>query len=153
MTRRSDLLERQPVEGVAVHIPEKPGDCFSLKGTRMRIAIALAATLFGGALLASPAAFADPARDNLLRAETQIQALNTADASAAAPNDYQSAVLRLTEARAAEAKNNDDESLRRSNEAMLLGEIVQEKIKLRGLQRTVTEIETGIATLRRELVS
>ena len=65
----------------------------------------------------------------------------------------QSAVLRLTEARAAEAKNNDDESLRRSNEAMLLGEIVQEKIKLRGLQRTVTEIETGIATLRRELVS
>jgi hypothetical protein len=119
----------------------------------MRIAIALAATLFGGALFASPAAFADPARDNLLRAEAQIEALNTADASAAAPTDYQNAVLRLTEARAAESRNSDEESLRRSNEALLHAEIVQEKIKLHGLQRTVTEIETGIATLRRELVS
>jgi len=119
----------------------------------MRIAIALAAALFGGAICAAPAAFADPARDNLLRAEAQIGALNTADASAAAPADYQNAVLRLTEARAAEGRNRDEESLRRSNEALLHAEIVQEKIKLRGLQRTVSEIETGIATLRRELVS
>jgi hypothetical protein len=36
---------------------------------------------------------------------------------------------------------------------MLHAEIVQEKIKLHGLERTVSEIETGIATLRRELVS
>lgn len=119
----------------------------------MRIAIALAATLLGGALLATPAAFADPARDNLLRAEAQIGALNTADASSAAPTDYQNAVLRLNEARAAEARNRDEKSLRRSNEALLHAEIIQEKIKLRGLQRTVSEIETGIATLRRELVS
>lgn len=118
----------------------------------MRIAFAMAAALLGGALVASPA-FADPARDNLLRAETQIQALNPADSSAAAPADYRNAMLRLDEARAAEGKNNDDESLRRSNEAMLHAEIVQEKIKLHGLERTVSEIETGIATLRRELVS
>ncbi len=36
---------------------------------------------------------------------------------------------------------------------MLYAEIVQEKIKLHALERTVSEIETGIATLRRELVS
>jgi len=125
---------------------------FLLKGDEMRIAFAMAAALLGGALMASPA-FADPARDNLLRAETQIQALNPADSSAAAPVDYRNAMLRLDEARAAEGRNKDDESLRRSNEAMLYAEIVQEKIKLHGLKRTVSEIETGIATLRRELVS
>jgi|GEM_PF-1086114 hypothetical protein len=119
----------------------------------MRIAFAMAAALFGGALAAAPAAFADPARDNLLRAEAQVQALNPADASAAAPNEYRNAQLRLDEARAAEARNRDEESLRRSNEALLHTEIVQEMIKLQGLKRTVSEIETGIATLRRELVS
>jgi hypothetical protein len=36
---------------------------------------------------------------------------------------------------------------------LLHADIVQEKIKLRGLERTVAEIETGIATLRRELTS
>ena len=119
----------------------------------MRIPIAMAAALFGGALVAAPAAFADPARDNLLRAEAQVQALNSADASAAAPVDYRAAQLWLDEARAAESRNRDEESLRRSNEALLQAEIVQEKIKLHGLNRTVSEIETGIATLRRELVS
>jgi len=119
----------------------------------MRIASMLAAALFGGVLLAAPAAFADNARDNILRAEAQIQALNPADASAAAATDYQSAQLRLTEARAAEDKNRDEESLWRSEEASLHADIVQEKIKLRGLERTVSEIETGIETLRRELNS
>ena len=65
----------------------------------MRIAFAMTAALLGGALMASPAAFADPARDNLLRAETQIQALNPADSSAAAPADYRNAMLRLDDAR------------------------------------------------------
>jgi hypothetical protein len=119
----------------------------------MRLSIAMAAALIGGALAAAPAAFADPARDNLLRAESQIQTLNPADASAAAAMDYRSAQIRLDEARAAEDRNRDAESLWRSNEALLLAEVVQEKIKLHGLQRTVSEIETGIATLRRELVS
>jgi hypothetical protein len=119
----------------------------------MRIALAMAAALFGGALAAAPAAFADPARDNLLRAEAQVQALNPADATAAAPTEYRNAQLRLDEARAAEGRNRDEESLRRSNEALLHTEIVQEMIKLHALKRTVSEIETGIATLRRELAS
>ena len=119
----------------------------------MRIAFSMAAALLGGALLAAPAAFADNARDNLLRAEAQIQALNPADASAAAGADYQTAQLRLSEARIAEDRNRDEESLRRSEEALLQADIVQEKIKLRGLERTVAEIESGIATLRRELTS
>ena len=57
------------------------------------------------------------------------------------------------EARTAEGKNRDEESFWRSEEASLHADIVQEKIKLRGLERTVSEIETGIATLRRELNS
>ncbi len=119
----------------------------------MRLAFSIAAALLGSALLVAPAAFADNARDNLLRAEAQIQALNPADASAAAGADYQQAQLRLNEARTAEDKNRDEESLRRSDEALLHADIVQEKIKLRGLERTVAEIESGIATLRRELTS
>lgn len=119
----------------------------------MRIVFAAAAALFGSALLVAPAAFADPARDNLLRAEAQIQALNPADATAAAPTDYQTAQLRLDEARKAEGRNRQEESLWRSEEASLHADIVQEKIKLRGVERTVSEIETGIETLRRELNS
>lgn len=112
-----------------------------------------AAALFGGMLLAAPAAFADDARDNILRAEAQISALNPADAATASAADYQAARLRLDEARAAESQNKREESMWRSTEAMLHAEIVQENIKLHGLQRTVTEIETGVATLRRELNS
>jgi hypothetical protein len=113
----------------------------------------LTATLLAAALFAVPAAFADPASDNILRAETTLMALNAADASAAAGMDYQIAKQRLEEARVAEGKNRDQESLMRSEESLLHTEITQEKIKLRGLDRTVTEIETGIATLRRELNS
>lgn len=113
----------------------------------------MAAALMGYALMAAPAATADPARDELIRTEAQIAVLNTADASAAAPVNFKEAQLRLTEARAAEAKNKDKESLWRSAEASLQAEIVSEKIKLRTLERTVSEIETGIATLRRELNS
>jgi hypothetical protein len=119
----------------------------------MRIAHAIHAAIVSGLLLAVPAAFADPARDNLLRAESQISALNSADATAAAPDNYRIAQLRLEEARAAEAKNRDEESLWRSEEASLHADIIQEQIKLRGLSRTVSEIETGIETLRRELIS
>jgi len=119
----------------------------------MRIPHAIYAGVFAGALIGAPAAMADPARDNLVRAETQIAALNPADATAASPDHYQSAQLRLGEARDAEAKNRDEESLWRSEEALLHAEIVQEQIKLRGIDRTVAEIEKGIETLRRELVS
>ena len=112
-----------------------------------------AATLLGVVLLAAPAAFADDAHDNILRAETKIAALNPGDATAASGADYQAAKLRLEEARAAEGRNRKDESLWRSSEAMLHADIVQENIKLRGLQRTVSEIETGVETLRRELNS
>jgi hypothetical protein len=119
----------------------------------MRIPHAIYAGLFASALIGAPAAFADPARDNLLRAEAQISALNPADATAASPEHYQSAQLRLGEARAAEDKNRDEESMWRSEEALLHAEIVQEQIKLRGINRTVAEIEKGIETLRRELVS
>jgi hypothetical protein len=111
------------------------------------------AALFGALLLASPAAFAEPARDELIRTEAQISALNTADASSAAPTNFQEAQLRLSEAREAEDKNKDEVSLWRSAEASLQADIVQEKIKLNALERTVSEIETGIATLRRELNS
>ncbi len=113
----------------------------------------IAAALMGAFLLAAPAAFAEPARDELIRTEAQISALNTADASSAAPTNFQEAQLRLSEARAAEDKNKDEDSLWRSAEASLQAEIVQEKIKLQGLERTVSEIESGIATLRRELNS
>lgn len=120
----------------------------------MRIFLAIAAALFGSALIAAPAAFGDDkARDNILRAEAQIKALNPADAGAASAIEYQTAQTRLNEARTAEDKNRDEESFWRSEEASLQADIVQEKIKLRGLERTVTEIETGIATLRRELNS
>jgi len=113
----------------------------------------IAAALFGGVLLAAPGAFADEARDNILRVEAQMQTLNVADATAASATNYQEAQLRLNEARIAEDKSRREESLWRSEEASLQAEIVQEKIKLRGLQRTVSEIETGIETLRRELNS
>lgn len=113
----------------------------------------VAAALMGALLLAAPTAFAEPARDELIRTEAQIAALNTADASSAAPANFQEAQLRLSEARAAEEKNDDEESIWRSTEAALQVEIVQEKIKLSALERTVSEIETGIATLRRELNS
>ena len=116
----------------------------------MRIVPAIAVALFGGVLLSAPAAFADNARDNILRAETQIEALNSADASVASPTDYQTAKLRLDEARSAEAKNRQEESIWRSEEALLHADIVQENIKLRGLERTVSEIQTGVETLRRE---
>jgi len=119
----------------------------------MRIPHAIYAGLFASALIGAPAALADPARDNLVRAEAQISALNPADATAASPEHYQSAQLRLGEARAAEDKNRDEESMWRSEEALLHAEIVQEHIKLRGINRTVAEIEKGIETLRRELVS
>jgi hypothetical protein len=110
------------------------------------------AALFGSALLVVPGAFADQkARDNILRAETQIQALNPADASNASGTHYQTAQLRLTEAKTAEDKGRNQESLWRSEEAAVSADIVQEDIKLRALQRTVSEIETGIATLRREI--
>lgn len=113
----------------------------------------MSAACIGAFLLAAPAAFAEPARDDLIRTEAQISALNTADASAAAPANFQEAQLRLSEARTAEEKNRDEESIWRSAEASLQADIVAEKIKLRGLERTVSEIETGIATLRRELNS
>ncbi|ABI76632.1 hypothetical protein HNE_2453 [Hyphomonas neptunium ATCC 15444] len=113
----------------------------------------VAAALMGALLLAAPAAFADADRDELIRTEAQIAALNSADASSAAPANFQEAQLRLSEARAAEEKNNEEQSVWRSSEASLQVEIVQEKIKLQALERTVSEIETGIATLRRELNS
>jgi hypothetical protein len=113
----------------------------------------VAAALMGALLVAAPAAFAEPARDELIRTEAQVGALNTADASSAAPVNFQEAQLRLNEARTAEDKNKDKESLKRSAEASLQADIVQEKIKLQALERTVSEIETGIATLRRELNS
>ena len=113
----------------------------------------VAAALISALCIAAPAAFAEPARDELIRTEAQVGALNTADASSAAPVNYQEAQLRLSEARTAEDKNKDETSLWRSAEASLQAEIVQEKIKLQALQRTVSEIETGIATLRRELNS
>jgi hypothetical protein len=120
----------------------------------MRMAPAIAAALFGSVLIVAPAAFADEkARDNILRAEAQIKTLNPADAGAAAATEYQTAQLRLSEARTAEDKNRDEESFWRSEEASLQADIVQEKIKLRGLERTVLEIETGTATLRREINS
>lgn len=113
----------------------------------------LAAALFGGVLLAAPGAFANEARDNILRVEAQMQTLSVADATAASATNYREAQLRLDEARAAESRNRREESLWRSREAALQAEIVQEKIKLHGLQRTVSEIETGLETLRRELNS
>jgi hypothetical protein len=120
----------------------------------MRIVLAITAAMLGSALIGAPAAFADDkARDNIVRAETQIKALNPADASTASGVDYQTAQLRLGEARAAEDKNRHGESVWRSDESMVLADLVQEKIKLRGLERTVSEIETGIATLRREINS
>ena len=113
----------------------------------------VAAALMGALLCAAPIAFADPARDALLRTEVEIAVLNTADASSAAPENFQEAQLRLSQARAAEKDNEKEETLWRSSEASLQAEVVQEKIKLRALERTVSEIETGIATLRSELNS
>ena len=112
-----------------------------------------AAALLGVALLAAPAAFADDAHDNIIRAEAQIMALNAADATTASGADFLAAKLRLEEARDAEKRNDREEAMWRSEEAMLHADIVQENIKLHGLQRTVSEIQTGVETLRRELNS
>jgi len=109
--------------------------------------------LLSALILIAPAAFAEGARDDLIRAEAQVGTLNTADAYAAAPGNLREAQLRLSEARTAEAKNKEKESVWRSAEASLQAVIVQEKIKLHALERTVSEIETGITTLRRELNS
>ncbi len=120
----------------------------------MRVSLAIAAILSGSVLSGAPAAFADDkARDNILRAQARINALNPADAGAASSIEYQTAQTRLNEARTAEDKNRDEESFWRSEEAVLQADIVQEKIKLRALERTVSEIEVGLATLRRELNS
>lgn len=113
----------------------------------------LPAIALGISVLAAPSAFADAARDNLIRAEANVGALNSADAFAAAPENFETARLRLREAQVAEDRNRDEESRWRSAEADLHAEIVQEKIKLRALERTVSEIEAGIAVLRRELTS
>lgn len=113
----------------------------------------LSAALIGAVLLAAPAAFADPARDDLIRAEAQLGAINAADAAVAAPANFKEAQLRLEESRVAEDKNDDEDSQWRSAEAMLQTEIVQEKIKLQSLQRTVSEIEGQIETLSLELKS
>jgi hypothetical protein len=85
------------------------------------------AVLLGGALLAAPAAFADESRDTLRKAEAQIEALDSADAAMAASVDHQETLLRLQEARDAEAKGDVEESIWRSQEAALHGEVVQEK--------------------------
>jgi hypothetical protein len=120
----------------------------------MRLAPVLATALFGAVLIAAPSSFADEkSRDNIVRVEAQIKTLNPVDAGASAASAYQTAQLRLGEARAAEERNRDEESLWRSEEASVQASIVQEKIKLRGLERTVSEIETGLATLRRETSS
>jgi uncharacterized protein YlxW (UPF0749 family) len=117
----------------------------------MRFAPTMAATLFGAVLIAAPASFADEkSRDNILRVEAQIKTLNPVDAGASAAIEYQAAQLRLSEAKAAEDRNRGEESLWRSEEASVQANIVQEKIKLRGLERTVSEIEAGLSTLRRE---
>jgi hypothetical protein len=113
----------------------------------------LPAASLGLGLFLAPVAFADPARDALMRAETRISTLNSADAFSAAPANFEEAQLRLREAQLAEGKNRDEETRWRSAEAELQAEIVQEKIKLRGLERTVTEIEAGLVVLRRELNS
>jgi hypothetical protein len=55
--------------------------------------------------------------------------------------------------RVTEDRNKKEDSIWRSAEASLQGEIVREKIKLRALERTVSAIETGISTLRCELNS
>lgn len=113
----------------------------------------LPAALLGLCLFVAPVAFADDARDALMRTETTISVLNSADAFAAAPENFEEAQLRLREAKLADSKNRDEETLWRSAEAELQAQIVQEKIKLRGLERTVAEIETGLAALRLELNS
>lgn len=107
--------------------------------------------LLGIFMMQAPSAHAGEARDGFVRAEAQVKALNAADAHAAAPANYAEALLRLSEARIADEKNREEETLWRSGEAVIQAEIVQEKIKLRGLDRTVFEIETGLSTLRREL--
>lgn len=113
----------------------------------------LLAVVFAGLCVAAPAAYADPSRDDLIRTEAEFGALNSADANAAAPTYYQEAQLRLSEARKAEDEGDEDETVQRAAEASLQASIVQEMIKLRALERTVSEIETGIETLRRELNS
>jgi hypothetical protein len=108
---------------------------------------------FAALCAAAPAAYADVARDELIRTEAEVRALNAADATAASPLNYQEAQLRLSEARVAEEKSNEEDAIWRAAEASLQASIVQEMIKLRALERTVSEIETGIAALRREIQS
>jgi len=113
----------------------------------------IGAAFLGSVMLLAPASYADNARDELIRTEAKIATLNAVDASAAAPTNFREAELRLNEARAADKRNKDEDVLWRAKESSLQADIVQEKIKLFALQRTVTEIETGLATLRRELNS
>lgn len=88
----------------------------------------VAAALMGALLVAAPAAFAEPARDELIRTEAQVGALNTADASSAAPVNFQEAQLRLSEARTAEAATAVAENRADRSEAVAAGAVADSAV-------------------------
>jgi hypothetical protein len=110
----------------------------------------LAATAAVTFLLTASPAFADEADDSILRSETQIRALNPAEATAFAGQDYELALLRLDEARTAERDRHNDQAIDRAEEASLLAQLVREQIKLSALQKSQQDLETSLAALSRE---
>jgi septal ring factor EnvC (AmiA/AmiB activator) len=113
----------------------------------LRLAATAAATTF---LLSASPAFADEADDSILRSETQIRALNPADATAFAGQDYALALQRLEEARSAERDRHNDQAVDRAEEASLLAQLVREQIKLSALQKSQHDLEASLAALSRE---
>jgi len=101
-------------------------------------------------LLAAFPAFADEVDDSILRAETQFAMLDQADAAAVSREDYELARLRLQEARAANRSRNNDAAMDRAEEASLLAQLVQERIKLSALTKSQRDLQDSLAVLSRE---
>jgi hypothetical protein len=123
LRKRAAMRNQSPSRALCIYAPQSDPE----RPRSLSMKAISAAVLFGAALFAAPAAWADGARDDLIRTEAQIAALNTADASAASAVNYKEAQLRLSEARIAEEKNREEESMWRSAEASLQADIVQKR--------------------------
>lgn len=120
---------------------------------RQLITRTLLASVGAMALAAMPTALAGEVDDEIIRAETQIETLIADDASMHAAENYNMAQLRLTEARAADDRGDEDAAMKRLKEARLHAEIAQAEIELAALERTRTELEEALAALTREAQS
>ncbi|MEM6898177.1 MAG: hypothetical protein AAF583_00175 [Pseudomonadota bacterium] len=94
---------------------------------------------------------AQNAEERILKTEGQVSAINDADAARAAGENWTRTQLRLQEAKTAIDDRDEKIAKYRAHEASVQADIVQEKIKLAGLERTADELQSSVNTLQREL--